>query len=176
MSHRDEVIDLMNSEVSWKQRAEAAEARARESDALAKSAEDDCQRAINRAQKAEHDVKCLQESTVDSKAFEQMKARVRELEEALRQAEQRGAERGQMADWLEGIKRRHKAARDMVTNLCEGRRQWIMRIPAEPDYDPDLVICAALADIPKLIEEVRELRKAREADCKALTSEREIRP
>lgn len=55
------------------------------------------------------------------------------------------------------IEERHKLARQMVSDLCEGRREWIMRIPAEPDYDPDLVIAASLADIPKLIAELRAM-------------------
>ena len=57
----------------------------------------------------------------------------------------------QSASNLAEIEERHKRARQMVSDLCEGRREWIMRIPAEPDYDPDLVIAASLADIPKLI-------------------------
>ena len=51
-----------------------------EAHALAKSAENDCQRAINRAQKAEHDLKCLKESTVDVKAYEQKCTRLEAAE------------------------------------------------------------------------------------------------
>ena len=44
---------------------------------------------------------------------------------------------------------RIERAMDMVRDLCkprgsEGSREWIMRIPAEPDYDPDLVIADGL--------------------------------
>lgn len=32
----------------------------------------------------------------------------------------------------------------MIDDLCHGRRKWMMSIPAQPDYDPDLVIAVAL--------------------------------
>jgi hypothetical protein len=32
----------------------------------------------------------------------------------------------------------------MVSALCDGKRDWIMSIPARPDHDPDLVIGEAL--------------------------------
>lgn len=50
---------------------------------LARSAENDCQRAIEWANKAEHDLKCLQESAVDQKAFDQMKARALQAEQEI---------------------------------------------------------------------------------------------
>jgi len=55
------------------------------------------------------------------------------------------------------------AAYDMVHALCqprgsEGSREWIMSIPARPEYDPDLVITsglrAAAKEIHKLAAEV----------------------
>ena len=55
------------------------------------------------------------------------------------------------------ITERYWKAQQLVSDLCEGKREWIMRIPAEPDYDPDLVIGASLADIPKLVALVEEL-------------------
>lgn len=36
-------------------------------------------------------------------------------------------------------------AHDMVSAICDGRRDWIMSIPARPDSDPDLVIGTALS-------------------------------
>jgi hypothetical protein len=39
------------------------------------------------------------------------------------------------------------AARQMVSDLCNQRRDWVMSIPARPDYDPDLVIARALDDL-----------------------------
>lgn len=86
---------LKAKETVWE--AETAEARRQSADvvrlreerdalkALARSAEDDCQRAITCAEKAELDLKCLQESTVDSKAFEAANKRISDLEEALRE-------------------------------------------------------------------------------------------
>lgn len=54
------------------------------------------------------------------------------------------------------VRKRCEAAMQMVSDLCQGRRNWTMSIPARPDYDPDLIISAALADIPKLLEALGE--------------------
>lgn len=35
-------------------------------------------------------------------------------------------------------------AKQCVADLCSGKQQWNMRIPADPDKDPDLIISAAL--------------------------------
>jgi len=54
-------------------------------------------------------------------------------------------------------------AHDVVTELCSGKRQWEMRIPAQPDDDPDLVIGAALrasrVEILTLRASVKELEE-----------------
>jgi len=49
-----------------------------------------------------------------------------------------------------------QAAHDMICALCrprgsQGHRDWIMSIPAQPDYDPDLVIGQALRDYGELL-------------------------
>ena len=54
--------------------------------------------------------------------------------------------------------KRYEAARQMVRDLCNRRRDWMMSIPARPDYDPDLVIDASLNDVPKLVAERAKLR------------------
>lgn len=54
------------------------------------------------------------------------------------------------------VRARCEAAMQMVSDLCDRKRNWMMSIPARPDYDPDLVISAALADIPKLLEALGE--------------------
>lgn len=41
---------------------------------------------------------------------------------------------------LRAIDRAEKA----VDDLCQGRLRWEMRVPAEPDHDPDLIISEAL--------------------------------
>lgn len=41
---------------------------------------------------------------------------------------------------LEKIARAEKA----VDDLCSGKLRWQMRVPAEPDHDPDLIISEAL--------------------------------
>lgn len=38
----------------------------------------------------------------------------------------------------------YEAANKMVSDLNQGQREWMMSIPARPDYDPDLVISTAL--------------------------------
>lgn len=48
---------------------------------------------------------------------------------------------------LESIERAHK----MVSDLCHRRREWIMSIPARPDYDPDIVIGTGLRDAQKAL-------------------------
>ena len=47
------------------------------------------------------------------------------------------------------VKAKYEAAYKMISALCtprgcEGHRDWVMSIPARPDYDPDIVIGAAL--------------------------------
>lgn len=54
------------------------------------------------------------------------------------------------------VRQRCEAAMQVVSDLCTGKRNWMMSIPARPDYDPDLVIGAALADIPKLLKALGE--------------------
>jgi len=58
-----------------------------------------------------------------------------------------------MEDWKEKV----DAAYDMVHALCQprgsaGSREWIMSIPARPDYDPDLVITSGLRAAAKEID------------------------
>lgn len=40
---------------------------------------------------------------------------------------------------------------DTVSALCAGRMRWEMRVPAEPDHDPDLVIGDALRQARALL-------------------------
>ena len=46
------------------------------------------------------------------------------------------------------------AAMAMVNDLCQGRKKWIMSIPARPDVDPDLVITTALVKAKAFVENV----------------------
>lgn len=60
-------------------------------------------------------------------------------------------------------------AMEMIGNLCKrrdeaGSREWVMSIPARPDYDPDLVIAAALDAVPELLREIDRLRADRDRD------------
>ena len=57
------------------------------------------------------------------------------------------------------IKQRLAAARQELSALCKGRR-FTMSIPAQPDYDSDLLIGATLRDTHALLEEVEQLQKA----------------
>jgi hypothetical protein len=57
-----------------------------------------------------------------------------------------------------------KAAWEMIRMLCsprivEGHRDWVMSIPARPDYDPDLVIGQALRFQATRIGDLEEQRK-----------------
>jgi len=59
-----------------------------------------------------------------------------------------------------------KAAHEMIHALCQprgsaGSREWIMSIPARPDYDPDLVITSGLRAAAKEID-----RLAAEVDAR----------
>lgn len=54
------------------------------------------------------------------------------------------------------VRARCEAARQMVSDLCTGKRDWTMSVPVRFDYDPDVVIAAALDDIPKLLEALGE--------------------
>ncbi len=42
------------------------------------------------------------------------------------------------------LRRALDAADKAVDDLCQGRLRWEMRVPAEPDHDPDLIISKAL--------------------------------
>lgn len=64
---------------------------------------------------------------------------------------------------LEAIKAHREAAATMIGDLCQGRREWMMSIPARRDYDPDLVIAASLDDIPELLAEVERLQRIEQA-------------
>lgn len=48
------------------------------------------------------------------------------------------------ADTLEAALTAIKRAESAVADLCSGRLRWEMRVPAEPDHDPDLIISDAL--------------------------------
>jgi hypothetical protein len=63
---------------------------------------------------------------------------------------------------LAEIRERCEAADLMVSKLCmprgtEGSRSWVMSIPAQPNYDPDIVIADSLKDVPDLLAEVEAL-------------------
>ncbi len=54
------------------------------------------------------------------------------------------------------VRVRCEAAMQMVSDLCDGKRVWTVSVTGDFDYDPDAVISAALADIPKLLEALGE--------------------
>ncbi len=58
------------------------------------------------------------------------------------------------------IGERAATARQMITALNTGEREWLMSIPARPDVDPDLVISASLGDIPQLVAYIHALKHA----------------
>lgn len=60
-----------------------------------------------------------------------------------------------MTTKLDAIRQREQAATRTLNGLCDGSIRWAMRVPAEPDRDPDLVIGASLADVPLLLAAVK---------------------
>ena len=60
---------------------------------------------------------------------------------------------------IEGIPNKEKTlsnlrrAQQMVSDLCKGKREWVMSISARPDVDPDIVIGTALRDAITYIEQ-----------------------
>ena len=42
-----------------------------------------------------------------------------------------------------------------IHELCSGRLRWEMRVPAEPDHDPDLILTDALAAGRELLDAER---------------------
>lgn len=62
------------------------------------------------------------------------------------------------------VNQKIEAALELVSALCKprgtpGAREWVMSIPARPDYDPDIVISDALRAAS---DEIARLRKALE--------------
>jgi hypothetical protein len=52
---------------------------------------------------------------------------------------------------------RYNAAIQMIRDLCEGRRSWILSVPVRVDYDPDVVLVSSLNDVPALLHNVTQL-------------------
>lgn len=50
------------------------------------------------------------------------------------------------------------AAHEKVVALCTGAERWVMRVPADPSRDPDLVIGSALRAARKVVLELRAAR------------------
>jgi len=68
---------------------------------------------------------------------------------------------------MDDVLKKLDAAQDMVTALCKppgskGAREWVMSIPARPDYDPDLVISDALYSASRRICELEEVEAERD--------------
>lgn len=61
-------------------------------------------------------------------------------------------------DRVAQIRARAEAAHAEVHRLCEGAR-WTMQVPARPERDSDLVISAALGDIPYLLDQLAEAER-----------------
>ena len=56
---------------------------------------------------------------------------------------------------LDAIERRRDKAQQTVADLCQGKIEWIMSIPAQRERDPDLIIAAALKDEKDLLAAYR---------------------
>lgn len=55
------------------------------------------------------------------------------------------------------VRERIETAMNVVSDLCQGRRKWLMSIPARPEEDPDLIIADALRSANKEIDELRQM-------------------
>lgn len=53
---------------------------------------------------------------------------------------------------IEQFKNDIGAAQQKLSKLCSGEERWVMHIPAQPDYDHDLVIGLALRDADRMLE------------------------
>lgn len=62
------------------------------------------------------------------------------------------AEFSVMKDSLESI----STARKCVSDLCAGRKQWVMSVPVDEDRDPDVVIGSALREADAEIRRLRD--------------------
>jgi hypothetical protein len=58
---------------------------------------------------------------------------------------------------LDAIEQRIKRAHEKLSALCHGDERFTMRVPADENYDHDLIIGAALRDADKLLVAVRAL-------------------
>lgn len=71
-------------------------------------------------------------------AMGSLRERIAALRDALAMTDE--LRRQQAADLLAKIERAERA----IDDLCSGTLRWVMRVPAEPDHDPDLIISEAL--------------------------------
>jgi hypothetical protein len=58
---------------------------------------------------------------------------------------------------LDAIEQRIARAHEKLSALCRGDERFTMRVPADENYDHDLIIGAALRDADKLLMAVRAL-------------------
>jgi len=59
---------------------------------------------------------------------------------------------------LAEVRARVERAHQEIGDICQGRRRWTMRIPADEASDTDLILSAALKDAETLSAEVEKLR------------------
>lgn len=67
---------------------------------------------------------------------------------------------------LAEVRARVERAHQEIGDICQGRRKWTMRIPADEATDTDLVLSAALKDAETLSAEVEMLRAQVEKQIK----------
>jgi hypothetical protein len=82
---------------------------------------------------------------------------------------------------LDAIRARSEKAHEEVRRMCRASSRWLMSIPAQPKYDSDLVISAALNDLDALLTELEHLQlhvtactcaaRCRETGCEQLSLE-----
>jgi hypothetical protein len=73
---------------------------------------------------------------------------------------------------LAAVLARAERAHREIADICEGRRRWTMRVPAQPDADSDLLLSASVADVEALAAVLARVDKLAETLDPALFYDR----
>ena len=71
------------------------------------------------------------------------------------------------------VEQRIALAHRYIAELCQGKRKWVMSIPARPDEDVDLVICGVIRDLNAEREALAKVNNVLDEDNNALEEEKQ---